>query len=115
MIISPALLERSRTIWDNLVAEHVHGPLPFVRIDHNGEIASFWDVADSGDQFDDLATGIFYAELLVHRAKTVRGNFDPFQMIAEVLMAIAQKGKPGVIERGFIDRIAMLAVAAALN
>jgi hypothetical protein len=115
--ISPAMLERCRLLWDQLVPQHIRGPLPFVRVDADNpdEIASFWEVADSGDEWDDLSRGLFYAELLVHRAKTVRGNFDPFRMIHEVTLAIARKGNPGPIERGFLARIAMLAQVASLN
>lgn len=81
--ISPAMLDRSRSLWDELVPQHVRGPLPFVRVDPDNpdEIASYWDVTDTGDEWEDQCRGLFYAELLVHRAKTVRGNFDPFQMI----------------------------------
>jgi hypothetical protein len=115
--ISPAMLDRSRLLWDQLVPQHVCGPLPFVRADADNpnEIASYWDVADTGDEWEDQCRGLFYADLLVHRAKTVRGNFDPFQMIQEVMLAIAAKGDPGAIERGFFARVAMLAHAAALN
>ena len=115
--LSPELTERSKRLWDQLVLRHIHGPLPFVRMDANNPeaITSFWEVADSGDDFDDLARGCFYAELLVHRAKTVRGNFDPFQMIWAVMIAVAEKRDLGMIERGFLGRIAMLALIASLN
>jgi hypothetical protein len=115
--VSPAMLERSRLLWGQLVPQHIHGPLPFVRVDANNpeEIASFWEVADGGDEWEDQCRGVFYAELLVHRAKTVRGNFDPFQMVQEVMLAIAMKGNPGAIERGFLARISMLALLASLN
>lgn len=113
----PALLGRGRVLWEGLLLRHLHGPLPFVRIDPDdpGLIVSFWEVTDSGDEWDDLSLGLFYADLLVHRAKTSRGNFDPFQMIQEVMLAIARKGNPGAIERGFLGRIAMLALIASLN
>lgn len=113
--ISPAMLERSQLLWDQLVPQYMRGPLPFVRVDANNEITSYWEVADSGDEWDDISRGLFYAQLLVHRAKTARGNFEPFQMIQEILLAIARKGNPGAIERSFLGRIAMLALAASLN
>lgn len=115
--ISPALLERGRVLWEQLVPQYAHGQLPFIRVDADDpdQIASYWDVTESGDEFDDMATGLFFAELLVHRSKTARGNFDPFQMIFVVMLAIAEKGNPGMIERGFLGRIAQLAQAASLN
>jgi hypothetical protein len=115
--ISPELVERGKRLWDELVPQHIRGPLPFVRVDADnpGVIVSFWEVTDSGDEWDDLSLGLFYAELLEHRAKTSRGNFDPFQMVQEVMLAIARKGNPGAIERGFLARISMLALAASLN
>jgi hypothetical protein len=76
-------------------------------------------VVDSGNESDDLARGCFYAELLVHRAKNWRDHgglsIDPFQIISAVLEAIAMKGNVGAIERGFLGRIAILALAASLN
>jgi hypothetical protein len=115
--LSPELVARGKQLWDELVPQHLHGPLPFVEIDPNnpGEIISFWTVTESGDEFDDLARGYFYAELLVHRAKTVRGNFDPFQMIWAVMIAVSEKRDLGMIERGFLGRIAQLAQVASLN
>ena len=68
---------------------------------------------------DDLARGCFFAELLVHRAKNWRdrGNLtlDPFRIISAVLEAIVMKGNVGAIERAFLGRIAILALAASLN
>jgi hypothetical protein len=119
--ISPETDARNRAIWDKLVEQYRSGPLPFVRIDptNPGTIIEFWDVADSGNESDDLARGCFYAELLVHRAKNWRdrGNLsiDPYQIISAVLEAIALHGKVGVIERAFLGRIAILALAASLN
>jgi hypothetical protein len=117
---SPEQEQRSRAIWDRLVEQCRNGPLPFVRTDPNNPqaIISFWDVADSGNEFDDLARGCFYAELLVHRAKNWRGgnlSIDPYQIISAVLEAIAVEGKVGAIERAFLGRIAILALAASLN
>ena len=103
----PEQAERSQEIWRELVEQCLSGPLPFVRIDptNPGTISKFWDVADSGNEFDDLARGCFYAELLVHRAKNWRdrGNLsiDPFQIISAVLEAIVMKGNVGAIERAF--------------
>jgi hypothetical protein len=120
-MISPALLERGRLKWEQLAPPCIHGPLPFVQFDADepGAIISFWEAADTGNEFDDLATGCFYAELLVHRAKTCRDSgalsIDPFLIIHEVLVAIAKQGNLGTIERGFLGRIAMLALAASLN
>jgi hypothetical protein len=100
---SPAQEQRSRAIWDELVEQCRNGPLPFVRTDPNNPqaIISSWDVADSGNESEDLARGCFYAELLVHRAKNWRdrGNLsiDPFQIISAVLEAIAMKGNVGAI------------------
>lgn len=117
--ISPALLERGRQMWERLLPQHIKGPLPFLRLDVNdqGEItvASFWDVADTGNKFDDLALGCFYAELLLHRSKNVRGNFDPFQMVWAVLVAVAEEGNPGMIERGFLGRLSMLVITGSMN
>jgi hypothetical protein len=108
---------RGRKIWDELVARYGNGPLPFVTPDPNtpGAVLSLWAVEPSGDAIDDRALGFFYAEFLVHRVKAYRHILDPFEAISHVLMAIAEKGSPGVIERGFVDRIAMLALAASLN
>ena len=91
--------------------------MPFIRFDPNnpGIITCFWDVTGSGDPARDLTIGVYYAELLVLRSKTARGNFDPFQMIGEVLIAIAKKGDPGPIEVGFLSCIAMFAHAGSLN
>ena len=115
--VSAELLDRGGAIWGELSAQCANGPLPFVKFDPNNPeaIVSFWDVTGSGDRAKDLTLGLFYAELLVDRSKTVRGNFDPFQMIGEVLIAIAKKSDPGPIEVGFLSRIAMFAHAGSLN
>jgi hypothetical protein len=120
--ISPILEERCRTKSDELMAQYDHtGPMPFVVLDMGDPdlIASYWNVEPSGDEFDDLARGVVFAELLVHRAKTWRNRdgllFDPFRIISEVMLAIAKKGDPGAIERGFLSRIAMLALAGSLS
>lgn len=116
----PEQVERSQAIWRELTAR-IDGQLPFVQIDRNDPqvITSLWDVTASGHESDDLARGCFYAELLVRRAKNWRdrGNLsiDPFQIISAVLEAIATKGNVGAIERGFLGRIAILALAASLN
>jgi hypothetical protein len=118
---SPEQDQRGRAIWDELVEQYRSGPLPFVRINptNPGTISKFWDVADSGNESDDLAHGCFYAELLVHCAKNWRdrGNLsiDPFRIISAVLEAIVMKGNVGAIERAFLGRIAILALAASLN
>jgi hypothetical protein len=118
--ISPETDARSRTIWNDLVSR-IDQRLPFVTTspDNPQVITSLWDVVDSGNESDDLARGCFYVELLVHRAKNWRdhGNLsiDPFQIISAVLEAIAMKGNVGAIERGFLGRIAILALAASLN
>jgi hypothetical protein len=119
--ISPETDARNRAIWDKLVEQYRLGPMPFVRVDpiNPGTIIEFWDVADSGNESDDLARGCFYAELLVHRAKNWRdrGNLsiDPFQIISAVLEAIVMKGNVGAIERGFLARAAMLMLTASLH
>lgn len=112
-----SFVERGRLIWDELLARCTNGPLPFVKFDPNNleVIISAWDVTESGDQEKDLTLGLFYAELLVRLSKTARGNFDPFQLIGEVLVAIANKGNPGPVEHGFLSRIAMFAHAGSLN
>lgn len=119
--VLPEQAERSQEIWRELVEQYLSGPLPFIRNDptNPGTIIEFWDVADSGNEFDDLARGCFFAELLVHRAKNWRdrGNLtlDPFRIISAVLEAIVMKGNVGAIERAFLGRIAILALAASLN
>jgi hypothetical protein len=114
--MSPEQAHRSREIWRELTTR-IDGPLPFVRVDPNNPqvITSLWDVTASGDEFEDAARGCMFAELLIWRAKNWRGAGDPFQVISDVMMAIAKKGDPGAIERGFFSRIAMLALAASLN
>jgi hypothetical protein len=112
--------QHSKAIWDELVSR-IDERLPFVTTspDNPEVISSLWDVVDSGNESDDLARGCFYAELLVHRAKNWRDHgglsIDPFQIISAVLEAIAMKGNVGAIERGFLGRIAILALAASLN
>lgn len=115
--ISSALQRSGQKIWDDLMSQtqNGQGTLPFVRFNASGEIESAWDVAESCDEIDDLARGVCYAQLLVHRAKTTRCNFDPYQVIEQVLLGIVARGNTGPIERGFLARIAMLALAASLN
>jgi hypothetical protein len=76
---SPEQEQRGRAIWDRLVEQCRNGPLPFVKVDPKNPpaIISLWDVADSGNESDDLARGCFYAELLVHRAKKVARSRQP--------------------------------------
>ncbi|MDR3420136.1 MAG: hypothetical protein P4L80_02660 [Xanthobacteraceae bacterium] len=116
--ISSAMQERGRLIWNELLlSQCTHRPLPFVQFDPTDPavLVSAWNVANSGDEVDDLIRGVCYAELLVHCAKTARGDFDPFQVIQEVMVAIAKQGDAGAIARGFFARIAILALAASLN
>jgi hypothetical protein len=115
--LTPELEARGQKIWDELVSRYGNGPLPFVKPDPSnpGAVLSLWAVEPSGDENDDRARGCFYAEFLVHRAKAYRHLLDPFEAISHVLVAIAEKGSPGATERGFMDRIAMLALAASLN
>lgn len=113
-----AAVDRGRVIWDEIFTD---GQLPFVEIasDDPSVIVSAWRVADSGNEVDDFARGVCYAELLVQRAKNWRAGgtlaIDPYRIISEVLIAIAQNGSPGPIERGFFSRVAMLALAASQN
>jgi hypothetical protein len=112
--------QHGKAIWDELVSR-INERLPFVTTspDNPEVISSLWDVVDSGNESDDLARGCFYAELLVYRAKNWRdrGNLsiDPYQIISGVLEAIVMKGNVGIIERAFLGRIAILALAASLN
>jgi hypothetical protein len=104
-------VERGRVIWDDLISKWTRGPLPFVVVGPDGEIMSAWSVVETGNPVDDLALGACYAHATVLLAKHSRN----FKILSDVLVAIVQKGNPGIIERGFLDRIAMLAVAAAQN
>jgi hypothetical protein len=115
--ISPEQEQRSRVIWNELVEQCRAGPLPFVRPDSENpeNIAVLWDVTDTGDELEDATRGLFYADLLIYRAKHWRGAGDPFQAIAEICMEIVKKGNPGRVEWGFFSRLAMLAMAASLN
>jgi hypothetical protein len=117
---SPEQEQRGRAIWDELVSR-TDQRLPFVRTspDNPQAIISLWDVANGGNESDDLARGCFYCDLLVHRAKLWRdrGNLtlDPFQIISAVLEAIVMKGNVGAIERGFLARAAILMLTASLH
>jgi hypothetical protein len=121
--IAPKWIEFAREKCNELMPQYADGRLPFVQIDAGdpGIIISAWNVAPTGSELDDLALGCIYADLLVRRAKNWRDHgdrrlgIDPFQIILEVLEAIAAKGNPGAIERGFLGRIAILALAALQN
>ncbi len=86
--------------------------LPFVEIDpENPDIPlSVWSVTESGDFFADSSRGIVYADALIRRSK----QFDPLigrGAIEAVLTEIIEKGHAGPIERGFVFRIAVVAMA----
>jgi hypothetical protein len=109
--------QHSRAVWDQLVEQCRNGPLPFVKADPENpqNITNLWDVIDTGDELEDATRGLFYADLLIFRAKNWTGGGDPFQAIADICMEIAKKGNPGRVEWGFFSRLAMLAMAASLN
>jgi hypothetical protein len=117
--VSSEWMEWAQKKCDELMPRYFPGRLPFVEFDNDGNVLSSWNVTDSGDPLDDLARGVVFAELLVHHAKTFRESGspkgDPMLLILETLMAIARKGNPGWVERGFLGRFAILAMVASLN
>jgi hypothetical protein len=115
--ISAAIIARGEALWREIVPKYSNEPLPFLQlgVEDPNEIVSHWHVTSTGNEIDDAVLGFIYASLLLHRAKTVRGNFDPFEMIVAVVRDIVKKGHFGGIEYGFFARLNMLALAASLN
>jgi hypothetical protein len=90
--------------------------LPFVELDpENPDMPlAVWSVTESGDHDADSATGIVYADALLRRSK----QHDPLigrEALMAVLTAIVDKGRAGPIERGFLYRIAVVAMAGSQN
>jgi hypothetical protein len=109
-------LKRSEALWREMVPQ-LNERLPFIKTadDETGTILSHWDVTSTGNKLDDATLGCFFAEALVHRAKNVRGDFDPFEMIVAVIRDLVSEGHFGDVEYGFFARLSILALAGSSN
>jgi hypothetical protein len=115
--INAEVLERGQALWREMIPQYLSGPLPFVKCDPEkpDEITSCWNVVSTGNEIDDVVVGFIYASLVLHRAKTARGNFDPLAMIIAVVRDIVKGGQFGGLEYGFFSRLGLLSLAASLN
>jgi hypothetical protein len=94
----------------------VSGPWPFVAIDPQDatKVLSAWMVKDSGVFANDVTSGIAYAELLLQTAKQNLYGCGP-AIIEAVLTDMIKQGHFGIIEHGFIWRLARAAASGSLN
>jgi len=114
--VSPEWMNWAQAKCDELMPKYSSGPLPFMEFDATGKLVSAWNVMDSDDALDDLGRGVVFAQLLIHHVKSKQDlRIHPLLFVLEVLMAIGRKGDPGWVERGFLGRFAILAMAASLN
>jgi hypothetical protein len=114
--VSSEWMEWAQKKCDEIMPKYSTGPLPFMQFDSDGKLVSAWNVTDSGDALDDLGRGVVFAQLLIHHVKHKPDlQINPLLFVLEVLMAIARKGDPGWVERGFLGRFAILAMVASLN
>ena len=67
---TPEFDARSQAIWREVVTEYLKGPLPFVQCDPDDPelIVSMW-TSPTGNDEEDRVRGLFYGELLFHRAR----------------------------------------------
>ena len=72
---------------------------------------NFWNVQSSGDDFEDYARG----QALAVEALAYSQRHRSAAAIAFALAAIAERGHVGVLEAGFIVRLARAAHAGSLN